>query len=172
MSEQCEPRFRNPAVRVGEWWEADAWVNENNTGLSRSTPSAADGSRPFGRREPRNDAEDLARTNGHHTGALTSWGHATSWEPPPPENRTSRRAAVDPPSTSEMQAILRGEGHAEAEQLRANEGQLATHSARGSRHSQHSVPWARDDDVVQTHAPVLFDAIYGTPTSKKGSRPQ
>jgi hypothetical protein len=169
MSEQKQRPFRNPAVRVGEWWEADAWINENNEGLSRSTPSAAAGSRPFGRRDPRNDAEDLARTNGHHTDALTSWGHAASWNATPPENKTSRRAAVDPPDTSEIQAILRGEGVAAGERLRSNTGQPAPHTTRAG---PTSVPWARDDDSVQTDVPVLFNAITGTPSSKKGSRPQ
>ena len=111
----------------------------------------------------------MSRTNGHHTNALTSWGHAASWTATPPENKTSRRAAVDPPDTSEIQAILRGEGVAAGERLRSNIGQPAPHTARAG---PTSVPWARDDDSVQTDVPVLFNAITGTPSSKKGSRPQ
>ena len=189
--------FNNSGVRVGEWWEHDAW--RLTTGLAhgdRQRASAAVGSRPFGRREPCSEAENAARTDGRNTSSLISWGHEGRWDRgsnalpgagPLPDSRPVRRNFIPPPSNAAALASIHGEqltaGQHEA--MHFQTGQVTTPGRRFSKEAMcappatsaaqpEHAPFARDDDVraasAEAHGepPLLFDAKTGVACVARG----
>ena len=174
--------FHNSGVRVGEWWQADAWRTTTTGAGDRQQASAAMGSRAFGRRVPCQPDEMLARTDGRDPKALTSWGHDdTRWDRgrdplpgagPLPDSRAPRRAFVPPPSTAVMEASLHGEALTAAEPPEPYyfaTGQATTPGrslvASGTYTPARvpaaaSTPWACDGDAPQL-TEVLYDAKAG-----------
>ena len=163
---EATPRaYNNTGVRVGEWWEAAAWSAENDG----SRVCAARGSRPFGQRAALNDAATLARLGGHPTSTLTSWGHQNGWEndPMPANDRATRRALIEPPSTAEIQAALKGKGGVPAceETLLFATSRLPKPPGSGKRavtnrpEPQPVAPFARDDTPASQQPPKLFSAV-------------
>lgn len=174
MSEQ-QSSYHNSGVRVGEWWEADAWRTKTTDAASgsggdpRQQVSAASGARAFGRRAACSTAEILARTDGRDTASITSWGHEGRWEEGPlPSSRVSRKAMIEPPSTTVMESTLRGDGLGHCEQqepiLSSTGGHALPPRSACNERAPTKVyrPWAHDDDPPDpSERQPLFDSISG-----------
>lgn len=163
--------FDNARVRVGEWWEEAAWTAD--TGGVR--PPASQGTRAFGRRDGCTSSESIARSNGHTTASITSWGHTNRWEnePAPLEpKKLMRKQHVEGPSTVAVEATLHGEGglRPDQEALIFGNGTVATphHSGRAAgamRPAHHSAtsmpPFATGDAPPHGTSDILYSAVTG-----------
>ena len=158
--------YQTTRVKLPGWQEEEAWLNADGQGAQRT--AATTGARAFGRRDPCSANENLARTNGRSTSHLTSWGHEPSWEHDGRfPDRTSRRAAVPPPSVDAMVSTLHGESLAPAalEPFVLASGHAIDRPLRASVHPSSSrAPFANDADPTPPPTappPPLFDSISG-----------
>lgn len=118
-----------------------------------------------------------ARTNGHQTSSLTSWGHDASWDRQQvhgQNDRPTQRAHVPAPSTRAIESTLRGEalpGEAAEPHILAN-GHAVTPRTTPSAAAVGATPWATDDDppAPSKEPPPLFDSISGVVRCGGGAR--
>ena len=97
MAERESALYQSSKVRVGEWWETRAWTEQTDG----TKAAVSDGARPFGARQNLSAEEIRARSIGHSTADLTSWGHGDRFSRPagplqpgvvyPNDDRLSRR---------------------------------------------------------------------------------
>jgi hypothetical protein len=108
-------QYSTTVTRQQGWQEEEAWRTSDGLGTQRHM--ASNGARPFGRTAALSEHENLARTNGHSTAHLTSWGHVRTWDTQRTDltanDRATRRSAVPPPNTDAMRQTLKGEGLAD-----------------------------------------------------------
>ena len=173
-------QYSTTVTRQQGWQEEEAWRTSDGLGTQRHM--ASNGARPFGRTAALSEHENLARTNGHSTAHLTSWGHVRTWDTQRTDltsnDRATRRSAVPPPNTDAMRQTLKGEGLADgaAEPVVLMSGHAIKPGpqrapvANSPRRSD-AVPWATIDN---TGAPAkeepIFDGVSGVALIR-GSRP-
>ena len=163
--------YQTTKVHTSNWHEEAAWRPDDGV-----RPSATVGARRFGQVSELTPAQTLARSSGHDTRNLTSWGQETAmfdgscgdFAP----TRPSRRGIIHPPEKPDVKLAVAGEGLAEGEEEVQHyaTGQVSTPgtgravsmaSAIGTSHE----PFATESDPPLPGPPVLFDSISGVAKS-------
>ena len=126
--------------------------------------------------------ELLARTDGHQTTNLTSWGHTGRFDQGPMSftDRKSRREHLEPPSTAQIEAALHGVSLSAGEPpdpMILQAGITACTPGRRDRapsqftpRSEPAPPWAHDGNPPHPNGDeVLFDAVSGIARCARGA---
>ena len=109
-----------------------------------------------------------ARTNGHLTKHLTSWGHDCDYDRSSnlhANYRSSRRMPIPPPSTETITRSLRGEGleGSASEPMILAKGQTVNLRSAPEPSPRRATPWATDDELsnLRPGNNVLYDSVSG-----------